>query len=164
MKRKSQAQARKQPTPDELLEFLQRKFYSENAVAFNKDRRRLLDWVVLWPASWLDQRGVTITADKYKELFYGVFLDGLRFGNTGNITYLPAWLAKVIQSHFAHHGDEIYEQAKSFRTLVENAVTVAGKMVKSQPDPVRDLAAINRALKPKKKPAKRARNDQLNLL
>lgn len=95
---------RKQPTPqelrDELLGFLQRKFYPGQPVAFAKDRRRLLDWVILWPAKWLDDRGVTIPADRYRAIFMSVFMDGLRFGDTANITYLPAWLAKCIQSHF----------------------------------------------------------------
>jgi hypothetical protein len=85
---------RKQPTPQELLDdllgFLQRKFYQGQPVAFAKDRRRLLDWVVLWPAAWLDERGVTLPAARYREIFMSVFMDGLRFGNTENITYLPA--------------------------------------------------------------------------
>ena len=116
MRRKTPPSSRRQSTPqelrDDLLAFLERKFYPTHHIAFLKDRTRLLDWVVLWPAKWFDDRGVTVPADRYKAIFMGVFLDGLRFGNTGNITYLPAWLAKVIQSHFAMHGEEYYEQAK----------------------------------------------------
>jgi hypothetical protein len=137
----------KPPTSQELLQdlldFLQRKFYPDRPKAFAQDRRRLLDWVILWPAKWLDERGVTIPATQYKDLFFRVFMDGLRFGNTGNVTYLPAWLAKVIQSHFVHHGDEIYQQAKSVRTMTENAMVLAGRLVvknESISDPVRDLA------------------------
>src|SRR6185369_17295894 len=103
MSRPNKAKRRfKQLTSDELLNellgFLQRKFYEGRAVAFQKDRRRLLEWVVLWPARWLDERGVTVASDKYREIFMSVFMDSLRFGDTANITYLPAWLAKVIQS------------------------------------------------------------------
>jgi hypothetical protein len=161
---------RKQETPQELrdacLDFLRRKFYPEQATAFLKDRRRLLGWVVLWPAKWFNDRGVTVPTETYREIFEGVFMDGLRFGNTGNITYLPAWLAKVIQSHFEHHGEEYYERAKSLR---ENALLkgiLSGKLKPSEPtaDPVRELAQAAALLKPKKKPAKPVKPSQLSLL
>ena len=137
--------ARKQPTPqelrDDLLAFLDRKFYPGRPIDFAKDRRRLLDWVVLWPAKWLDDRGVTIPGDRYRDIFMGVFMDGLRFGHTENIAYFPAWLAKVIQSHFAVHGDEIYDEGKNLRAVLERTLFVAGKQVAQPPDPVRSLAA-----------------------
>ena len=172
MKRRPQpAPARKQPTPQELrdacLDFLQRKFYQGHAVDFAKDRPRLLAWVVLWPAKWLNERGVTIPASRYQELFQTVIMDALRLGDTGNITYLPAWLAKVIQSHFACHGDEIYAEAKSMRTLVEHTMLITGQMPHAAPDPVRELAAAAALLKPRKapkRPSKASVNDQLTLL
>lgn len=158
----------KQPTSQELrdtcLDFLSRKFYPGRDVVFAKDRRRLLDWVVLWPAKWLDNRGVTIPSDQYRQLFMDVFMDGLRYGDLEAITYLPAWLAKVIQSHFAHHGDEIYERAKSVRTLAERAQTTLAGLPRRQPDPIREMAAAARLLKPKKQPRKAPIKQQLTLL
>jgi hypothetical protein len=47
----------------------------------------------------------------------------------------------VIQSHFKHHGDEIYEEVKSIRTLTENALVIAQQSVGQAPDPVGKLAA-----------------------
>jgi hypothetical protein len=172
MRRRSQPKpARKQPTPqellDQILDFLQRKFYEGHPVSFAKDRPRLLDWVVLWPAKWLDDRGVTIPADRYRDIFFTVFLDALACGNTGNITYLPAYLAKVIQSHFAMHGDEYYAEAKSMRTLVENSIVLAGRLAKPEADPVSDLARVaqaSRLLRPKKKAPKAPVKAQLTLL
>jgi len=170
MSRPNKAKRRfKQLTSDELLNellgFLQRKFYEGRAVAFQKDRRRLLEWVVLWPARWLDERGVTVASDKYREIFMSVFMDSLRFGDTANITYLPAWLAKVIQSHFDHHGEEIYEEAKSVRALTENALLMARGAIVAGPDPVRDLAQAARLLRRSKKhPVKPSNTGQLNLI
>jgi hypothetical protein len=64
MKRR-QAPARRQETPQELrdhcLDFLRRKFYPNHAVNFAKDRPRLLAWVVLWPAKWFNEKGVTVS-------------------------------------------------------------------------------------------------------
>lgn len=161
--------APKQQTSPELLgaciSFLQRKFYEGKDEAFAQDRQRLLQWVVCWPAKWLDERGITLSSDRYREIFFSVFMDGLRFGDTGKITYLPAWLAKVIQSHFAHHGDEIYDEAKSIRTLTESALILAGKLpTLAAPDPVRELAQAARLLKPKKRAPNPPVKDQLTLL
>lgn len=159
---------RKQPTPDDLvaglLTFIRTKFYAENFGAFAKDKRRLLDWVVLYPARWFDERGVTVPATRYREILTGILLQSVQLGNTGAITYPPAWLAKVVQSHFAHHGDELYEEAKSMRNLVETALLVAGQARRSDPDPVRELAQAARLLRSKKVTEKRRSNGQLTLL
>lgn len=148
----------------DLLAFLQRKFYADDAVSFAKDKRRLLQWVVLWPASWLHKRGVSVPEDKYREIFMAVFVQALQLGNTGSITYRPAWLAKVIQSHFDHHGDEIYAQAKSMRSLAENALMVTGKFAQpSQPDLTRDLALASQLLSAPKLKRKKVTGATINL-
>lgn len=162
----------KQPTPEELLTWLldlvQSKFYQGDAVQFTKDRRRLLEWVILYPASWLEERGVTVAADRYREIMRSIFFDAAAFGNTRAIAYRPAWLAKVVQSHFAMHGDEIYDEAKSMRNLVENALVITGKLTTGAPDAVRELASVRRLVKVASKAPKRPNNTplkgQLNLL
>ena len=168
MRRKTPHSDRPQPTPvelrDSLMDFLERKFYQGHRIEFVKDRPRLLSWVVLWPAKWLQDRGVTIPAERYREIFINVFMDGLRFGHTENITYLPAWLAKVIQSHFAVHGDEIYDEGKNLRAVVDRTLLVVGKQVSQAPDPVRDLAAAARLLAPLKRSKKAPANAQISLL
>lgn len=134
-----------QPTPkeltDSLLDFLRRKFYQEpdDFKCFAQDRSRLLAWVVLWPASWLNKRGVTIPGDKYRDLFFKTFLDADAH-RSERIKYRPAWLAMVIQSHWKVHGEEYYEAAKSVRNLADHALLMAGKAVQAHPDPVRELA------------------------
>jgi hypothetical protein len=128
---------------DDLLAFLQRKFYQgeNDGIHFTKDKRRLLKWVILWPATWLHERGVSVPEEKYREIFMAVMMLALQQGNTGQIKYRPAWLAKVIQSHFDIHGDEIYAAAKSMRSLASTALLAAGKLpVAGQPDITRDLA------------------------
>jgi hypothetical protein len=95
-------------------------------------------------------------------------MEALRHGDTLNITYRPAWLAKVIQSHFATHGDEIYEEAKSMRNLVDHAMVIAGKAVQPAPDPVGELVLAHRLVRTAKggahRPIKRPEKAQLNLL
>jgi hypothetical protein len=159
---------RKQQTSQELLDdllgFLERKFYEGHRIEFLKDRRRLLDWVVLWPATWLHEKGVTLPDDRYRQIFMKVFMTALQMGDTGNIKYLPAWLAKCIQSHFAVHGDDIYDAAKSMRTLTEHALLSAGKAAVGRPDPVRELAVAARLVKAAKPARKPTQKEQLSLL
>jgi len=149
----------KQPTPveltDELLAFLERKFYPSEPIEFRKDRTRLLKWCVLWPASWLNARGLTLPAARYKEIFLNIFMDALRFGATEKVRYRPAWLKMVIQSHFKIHGEEYYAEAKAARSLAEHVLLVTGKATGApQADPVRQLAMANDLLRQKRKQAK----------
>ena len=159
---------RKQQTSQELqddcLDFLERKFYEGHRVDFLKDRRRLLAWVVLWPATWLNEKGVSLPDDQYKKIFMDVFMTALRMGDTGNINYFPAYLAKCIQSRYKIHFDEIYDAAKSMRTLTEHALLSAGRPAVARPDPVRELAVAARLLKAAKPSRKPTQKEQLTLL
>jgi hypothetical protein len=141
----------KQPAPQELtdalLDFLRRKFYTgaADAKCFAQDRSRLLAWVVLWPAAWLNGRGVTIHGDAYREIFFKVFFNADAH-RSERIKYRPAWLRMVIQSHFKIHGEEYYEAAKSVRNLADHALLIAGQFKPAMADPVRDLANARRIL------------------
>jgi hypothetical protein len=66
-----------------------------------------------------------------------------------------------------HHGEAIYEQAKSLRTISENTLLSLGKAASSgAPDPVAVMAAARRDLlqaRKAKHPSK-SQPDQLSLL
>jgi len=157
-----------QPTPkeltEELLGFLGRKFYQGDGVNFQKDRSRLLAWVVLWPASWLQSRGVTISTENYRKIVMEVFMDAVIHG-TEKIRYRPAWLKQVIQSHFAMHGDEIYDAAKALRSLVENAIAITGKLTPGKvSDPMREMSLARSLMSTRKVTKKTEVKEQLPLL
>ena len=140
----------------ELLAFIQRKFYEGDPAGFSKDKRRLLLWVVLWPATYLEERGVTLPEARLKEIFMDTVMLALQQGNTGGIKYRPAWLGRVIQSHFKIHWDEIYQEAKSSRSLAEHALLVAGRLpVAKAHDSTREMAAAAHLLKAPKRQLKR---------
>lgn len=168
--KRPQRQPRRQATPleirDELLRFIQSKFYPADPVNFAKDRPRLLKWVVLKFASYLDDRGVTIPANRYLEIMRDqVLMEAVRFGRTDEIKYRPAWLGKVVELHLDHHGEDYYEEGKSLRNQVDQALAIARSGVqRSDRDPVRDLAQASRLLTGKKRPFKSLKKDQLNLL
>lgn len=86
------------------------------------------------------------------------------------VTYRPAWLRMVIQSHFKIHGEEYYEEAKSTRAIVEQTLLLVGKRPTAAPDPVAQLALANQVLATRKrtkkvvlKPAPTALNLELKL-
>ena len=147
----------KQPTPKELtdacLDFLRRKFYAGDDRGFYQDRSKLLSWVVLWPASWLNGKGVTIHGDQYREIFHKVFMNAAAHA-TDKIKYRPAWMRMVIQSHFKIHGEDYYDAAKAVRNQIEQALVLAGTPRVAAPDPVRALADARRliALPKRRKP------------
>lgn len=153
---------------DDLLNFVRQKFYEGDFKSFAQDKRLLLKWAILYPAKWFNQRGVTMPGERYKKIFCDILLNALRMGNTGNITYRPAWLGKTVQSHFEHHGEEYYAEAKAARTLAEHALIVCGRSVAAgKPDPVSDLARaaglLEKATRGKKRVKKTGSKQAVNL-
>ncbi len=161
--------ATRQPTPAELtgkcLSFLQRKFYEGHGDTFAQDRQRLLKWVVLYPAQYLNEQGVTLPLDRYQQIFESVFMDAAMFQKQEVIRYLPGYLAIVMKRHFDYHGEEYYNEGKSIRAVADHVLLTVGQpAVQAAPDPIRDLARAARLLKAKTKGFKQEFKDQLNLL
>lgn len=155
-----------QPTPlelrDELLRFISSQFYPGRTLQFTKDTPRLLKWVVLKLAEYLDERGVSIGTDRYLEIMRGILMDALRFGDTGNITYLPAWLGKVVESHLRIRGEQYYDEGKALRNHLDAALKTARSGVQGR-NPVHEMATASRLLKAKKRPINSPSKHQLNL-
>jgi hypothetical protein len=127
---------------DDLLGVIRGQFYPD-AKSFYQDRAFLQRNVVLWPAKWLDQRGVTLPPARYKEILLEVFTGIKQHGQTGAVRYWPGYLMKCVQDHFKHHGEDYYEEGKSVRNLAERAVMAAALAGKDRPvadDSVRQLA------------------------
>ena len=149
---------------DDLLAFIERKFYPGDAVNFNKDKKRLLAWVILWPATYLDAAGVTLTPERYQQIFMETVILALQQGDTGNIKYRPAWLMRVIQSHYKIHWEEIYAEAKSARSATEDALRIASRMpIAIAADPIQEMALANRLLKGTGRTKKPVLKQALNL-
>jgi hypothetical protein len=160
---------RPQPTSpeliDSLLALIQSKFYHGAGISFLKDRPRLLKWVVLYPATWLKARAVSLPADRYKSILTEILIDAATFCEPTKVTYLPAYLRQVVTSHFQVHGDEYYDEAKSIRNQVESVMLLTAMAGRTPaPDPVRELAQAASLLKVKKPSRKPAVKDQLTLL
>lgn len=61
-----------------------------------QDYHFIRDRVVLWPAPCLDKRGVILKPERYNAIILEVLQEIKHHGNTGQITYWPAYLAKCV--------------------------------------------------------------------
>jgi hypothetical protein len=104
--------------------------------------------VVTWPAAWLVGKGVTLKPERYKEIVLGVIQGIKRHGQTGVVKYWPGYLKHCLQMHFKVHGDEIYEEAKSLRTALDNALLACKRGEGDGPDPIEVIAAARRIKTP----------------
>lgn len=174
MKRPAQDRPQ-QPVPAEivsrLLAVIRNQFYpdalggGDAAKQWFEDQHFIKVRVVLWPAAWLNQRGVTLKPDRYQQILLDVFTDIKRHGSTGAVKFWPGYLAKCVQDHFRHHEEEIYEEAKALRTSLERAMGIAGAAAARQPDPVERLAAAHQVLVSERKKRRcKPAEKQLDLL
>ena len=99
--------------------------YASNDVApkqWYQDRVFLLQRVVLWPAGWLHKRGVSLPPERYKEILLSIIKDIRIHGQASTVKYWPGYLAKCVQDHFKHNEDNLYNEAKAFRAVLERTL------------------------------------------
>jgi hypothetical protein len=177
VKKRPSIERPKQALPVDIVTDLQtairNQFYADSREQFLKDQHFIKREFTLYLASWLDKRGVTLKPDRYKALLLGLLNEIKTHGNTAAVKYWPGYLKHVLQKHLQHHGEDIYHEAKSLRTLTENTLLNVSNLksanLESSIDPVRAMAEARRDLlqinkgKRTKRPSK-APTKQLDLL
>ena len=102
---------------EKLLAQIKQNFYASGSSekSFYADRRMLL-YTLTWPAKWLDQRGLQVSAQQYERLITQRLKAIAQHGDPKRYQpYFPRYLLKCLQDWFAHHGDELYEELKHVR-------------------------------------------------
>jgi hypothetical protein len=95
---------------------------------------------VLYLASWLNKRGVTLKPERYKQILLERLNEIKQHGATDRIKYFPGYLKHVLQQHLKHHGEEYYAEGKALRALTDNLLVGLRSTVAHELDPVRVLA------------------------
>ena len=114
---------------------------------------------LLWPATWLNRRAVTLPMPRYTAILAAI-LDGIRrHGNLAGIKHFPSYLFHAIEQWFIHHGDELYQERKHIRNAIDLNALRAGPTHQKSPDPIEAMAAAHRLLSSRRKPAKTAAKD-----
>lgn len=149
----------------DLMAAIRNQFYADApAKSWFQDQKFILRNVVLWPAAWLNRRGVSLPAPRYKEIVLEVFNGVKTHGQTAAVKYWPGYLMKCVQEHFRVHGEDYYDEGKSLRVSLERALLTASRAPQA-PDPISRLAEARRLIQPARRAAKpTGPKQQLSLL
>lgn len=122
----------------ELLGVVRRQFYPDSLVDDARAQKRwfqeqhlIKSWVVLWPAKWLDERGVWLSPERYRGALLGIFDEIKRHGDTAGVENWPRYLATCVQSRFKIRAEEFLEEGKAARTVVERVALGLAKPAKA---------------------------------
>ena len=151
---------------DGLIKHVRQQFYTRwPERRWLQEQGLILKWVT-WPASWLNERGISLPLAKYEAILREIILGIQRHGDTGKIKFFPVYFGHSIKQWFVHNGESLYEEQKGIRNALDlrflkglPVARVAG------PDPIAALAMAHRVLATRKLKAKPATDtDQLSLL
>jgi hypothetical protein len=81
--------------------------------------------VVLWPASWLNKRGLTLPPERYFAIIIDKLNDVKRNTAQATLKSPAGYLMRCLQDHFAHNEDAIHDEAKNFSAKVNLALSRA---------------------------------------
>lgn len=110
---------------DALLQSIRLRFYAQRPADYHRDRRWLLH-ALTWPATWLDERGLTCAPPRYQKLIderlqaIAAHGDPARYGG-----YFPSYLLKCLQDWFDRHGEELYSELKHIRNALDQLLASA---------------------------------------
>jgi hypothetical protein len=133
----------------DLMSAIRNQFYPDAALGgpaakhWGQDSHFIKIRVVLWPATWLNKKGVTLKPERYKQIILEVLNEIKTHGQTEVVKYWPGYLAKCIQERFKHQAEQIYQEGKNLRTQLENTI---GKLPTPTIDPIIVMAEARNAL------------------
>lgn len=110
---------------DELLQTIRLRFYAWRPADYHRDRQRLLH-AVTWPATWLDERGLTCSPQRYHTLIDQRLHAIAAHGDPAHYSgYFPSYLLKCLQDWFDRHGDDLYSELKHIRNALDQLLASA---------------------------------------
>lgn len=142
-----------QETPAEMvatvLGMIRGQFYGDlPEEKWFKDRAFVKKNVVLWPATWLNARGLTLAPERYQAILVEKIID-LKRHATGPIRNPSGYLMRCLQDHFSHNEDKLHDEAKAFTASVSRVVS--GLSAAPRLDPVAALATAAAVITPKRR-------------
>lgn len=146
---------RKQAAPAdavrELLQIVRRLFYrGVPDKGYFQDVSLLKRNVILWPAWWFDDKGLSLPAERYTDIMRNLFAEIASKGQRPK--YVPGYLAKCVQDHFRIQGERYLTEAKAMSSRVDAIIARLGsnqaQAARAKLAEVRQLAALRQATKP----------------
>jgi hypothetical protein len=156
--------ARERP-PEEVLQGIladiNRHFYKNaSAKQWLRDQGALMT-VLTWPATWLGERAISIPVSRYESILREILNGIAKHGATAKIEYFPAYLERCVRLWYVHNGEELYEERKRLRNVMDLRFLKTGgaATTTSGPDPIDAIAAAHRVLATAKRRPKSAKSD-----
>ena len=151
----------------EILDQIKKRFYHTTSYPqkYYQDQRMLL-YAITWPAKWLEQRALTISAEQYKQLLFERLDDIAKHGQPSRYQdYFPAYLLKTIQRWFAHNAEALYHKLKHIRNQLTDIQKWLQTARAPQPnDVVTPIAQAHQILHRQIRRKQKNDNQQLTLL
>lgn len=136
-----------------------RDFYPKTGNLFFQENNLLLQ-AIAYPARWLDDRGVAISAARYTKMLTEIIRIIKAHGNLTAMRSPARYLLHAVQEHMKHHGEDYYEIGKATRNAFEDAInglkSRAKSAEKTADSTVSTLAQTHRVLAAAKKPKRKA--------
>ena len=111
--------------PEEItarfLRSIQNQFYKDQGNFFHQEKSLLLQ-AIAYPARWLDDRSVAVSADRYIAMLTEIIRIINAHGNLARIHSPGRYLLSAVQKHMLHHGEEYYEIGKATRNAFADAM------------------------------------------
>lgn len=149
-----------QPAPEEMVHRLMQSVRlqfcpgMDDKTWFQSHYYFLKQNVVLWPAREMcAEHGFTLPAERYEEIMLGIF-SGIRRNQRAKVQFWPAYLMKCVQSHWQHHWEEYYAEAKSLQSLITRTLVALGRLEKREDRGVEALALAHRVIAASRKARK----------
>jgi hypothetical protein len=110
----------------QLLDEVRLRFYAgHHPVHFHRDRQMLL-YAITWPAHWLERRGLTCSATRYRSLIAERFAVIVAHGDPARYgAYFPSYLLKCLQDWFDRYGEDLYHELKHIRNALDRVLASA---------------------------------------
>ena len=143
---------------EELLASINARFYAKTGARQWLQDQKPLMLALTWPATWLAQRGISLTLDRYEAILREILTTVQTHGEVAAIKYFPAYLLRCVRLWFVHHGEALYEERKRIRNAIDLRM-LKGGTPRTAPDPIEALVAANRVLAAGGRRIKTAKND-----
>ena len=109
--------------PDQVvnrfLRSIRNQFYKGTDKLFFQERRMLMQ-AICWPARYLDDRAVKISAERYTSLLTTVIRTVNAHGNLSAVRSPGRYLLHAVQEHMRHHGEDYYDAGKRTRDALDD--------------------------------------------
>jgi len=149
----------------ELLQTIRLRFYATRSADYHRDHQRLLH-ALTWPATWLDERGLTCSPQRYHALLDERLHAIAAHGDPVLYSaYFPTYLLKCLQDWFDRHGDTLYSELKHIRNALDQVLASVrfAERVQSHARHLDLLVSTHRLLESRRTKCTPAPDDQLTL-